>query len=83
MGLIQSLKVRAIRSAIKKELGAEMFDKIVKSIDGHKMQITALLVALRGLAESYGINIPPVVDSLLAAFGIVAAKSAIKKAEPK
>lgn len=80
---VGKIKEWLVRKAIKKTLGEKMLAKIMAAIDGHKMQITALLVALRGLAESYGVHIPTWADSLLAAFGIIAAKSAIAKTEPK
>ena len=72
-----------IRRAIKKAIGGEMFTKIWDAINGKKSYLVALLVAIRGLLEAYGIHIPAVVDSLLAAFGIVAVKSALEKIEPK
>jgi hypothetical protein len=81
--MISKIKAWLIRQTIKKAIGGEMFTKIWAAIEGKKLYITALLVAIRGLLVAYGIVIPPWVDSLLTAFGIVAAKSAVAKLEPK
>lgn len=55
---------------------------IFSQIDGAKSYIVAFVVALLGLLNAFGVHEPTWVDSLLAAFGIVAAKSAIAKLEP-
>lgn len=49
------------------------------AIDGKKMYITAVVVAVLGLLNAFGIHEPSWVDMILSAFGIVAAKSAIAK----
>lgn len=52
---------------------------IWEMLDGKKMYITAFVVAALGLLNAFGIHEPAWVDAILAAFGIVAAKSAIAK----
>ncbi len=55
--------------------------KILEWFDGKKSYIIAIAVATVGILVASGIAIPDWVYTILAAFGIVAAKSAIKKAE--
>lgn len=55
---------------------------IFTALDGAKSYIVAFVVALLGLLNAFGIVEPTWVDSLLGAFGIVAARSAISKIAP-
>lgn len=55
--------------------------KILELLDGKKSYIVALAVATIGILVAFGVEIPEWAYSILAAFGIVAAKSAVKKTE--
>ena len=55
--------------------------KLFELLDGKKSYIVALIVAVLAVLVAFGIAVPPWVYQILLAFGIVAGKSALKKAE--
>lgn len=76
---IQSLKSWIAKKAIKKAIGGNMFAKIMAALEGKKTYITALIAAILGLAEAYGVKIPEYVYVLLGAFGLGALRSGVTK----
>ncbi len=55
--------------------------KILELINGKKTYVVALAVATIALLVAFGVEIPEWVYTMLAALGIVAARSAVKKTE--
>ena len=55
--------------------------KLLEWLDGKKSYLVAFAVAALALLVALGVTIPDWVYQILLAFGIVAGKSALKKAE--
>ena len=54
---------------------------MMKFIDGHKTKIIAVGIAIAGVLQAFGVQVPEVVWVLLGAGGLGAIRSAIRKAE--
>jgi small-conductance mechanosensitive channel len=54
---------------------------ILEFLSGKKTYIVAVVVAVIGLLQACGVDLPESVITILAAFGLASVKSAVKKAE--
>lgn len=54
---------------------------IIEFLSGKKTYIIALVVAIIGLLQACGVELPDSVLTILAAFGLASVKAAVKKAE--
>ena len=80
---IAKIKAWLVKQAIRKAIGGTMFDKIWELLQGKKLYLYAAYLAFRAFSEAMLWSIPNWVDTLAMAFGIVGAKSAASKLEPK
>jgi len=81
--LISKVKGFFIKLAFKKAIGEKNMEKLMKFFEGKKTHFAALIGAILGLFEAYGIKVPEWVYIILVSFGFSALRDGISKAEKK
>jgi len=79
---IKAVKQWALKKAVERILGGQMFDKIKAVLSGKKSYFIALITAILGLVQAYGIYIPEWVYVILGALGLTTLRAGVSKNEP-
>ena len=80
--MLKKLKQWAVKKFIASIIGGQMFQKIQGALAGKKSYLVALITAILGLLQAYGVNVPEWIHPILGALGLATLRAGVAKNEP-